>query len=129
MAYRFFNPNPLGKFVGDCTIRAICAVTGLDWYEIHRQQSDLSRIMADMPSSDDVWWELLRLHGFRKVKLLDSCPDCYTVADFSYDHPSGLFVLGPKEHAIAVIDGNWYDTWDSGATVPLYYLRREKYGR
>lgn len=129
MAYQFFNPNPLGKFVGDCTIRAICAVTGLDWYEIHRQQSDLSRIMADMPSSDDVWWELLRLHGFRKVKLLDSCPDCYTVADFSYDHPSGLFVLGPKEHAIAVIDGDWYDTWDSGATVPLYYLRREKYGR
>lgn len=129
MAYRFFNPNPLGKFVGDCTIRAICAVTGLDWYEIHRQQSDLSRIMADMPSSDDVWWELLRLHGFRKVKLLDSCPDCYTVADFSYDHPSGLFVLGPKEHAIAVIDGDWYDTWDSRATVPLYYLRREKYGR
>lgn len=129
MAYRFFNPNPLGKFVGDCTIRAICAVTGLDWYEIHRQQSDLSRIMADMPSSDDVWWELLRLHGFRKVKLLDSCPNCYTVADFSYDHPSGLFVLGPKEHAIAVIDGDWYDTWDSGATVPLYYLRREKYGR
>lgn len=129
MGYQFFNPNPLGKFVGDCTIRAICAVTGLDWYEIHRQQSDLSRIMADMPSSDDVWWELLRLHGFRKVKLLDSCPDCYTVADFSYDHPSGLFVLGPKEHAIAVIDGDWYDTWDSGATVPLYYLRREKYGR
>ena len=129
MSYKFFNPNPLGKFVGDCTIRAICAVTGLDWYEIHRQQSDLSRIMADMPSSDDVWWELLRLHGFRRVKLLDSCPDCYTVSDFAYDHPSGLYVLGPKEHAIAVIDGDWYDTWDSGATVPLYYLRREKYGR
>lgn len=129
MSYRFFNPNPLGKFVGDCTIRSICAVTGLDWYEIHRQQSDLSRIMADMPSSDDVWWELLRLHGFRKVKLLDSCPNCYTVADFASDHPSGLYVLGPKEHAIAVIDGDWYDTWDSGATVPLYYLRREKYGR
>lgn len=129
MSYHFFNPNPLGKFVGDCTIRAICAVTGLDWYEIHRQQSDLSRIMADMPSSDDVWWELLRLHGFRKVKLLDSCPDCYTVADFAYDHPIGLYVLGPKEHAIAIIDGDWYDTWDSGATVPLYYLRREKYGR
>lgn len=129
MSYQFFNPNPLGKFVGDCTIRAICAVTGLDWYEIHRQQSDLSRIMADMPSSDDVWWELLRLHGFRKVNLLDSCPKCYTVADFASDHPSGLYVLGPKEHAIAVIDGDWYDTWDSGATVPLYYLRREKYGR
>lgn len=125
MAYRFFNPNPQGKFVGDCTIRAICAVTGLDWYEVHRQQSDLSRIMADMPSSDDVWWELLWLNGFYRVKLFDYCPDCYTVEDFAYDHSYGIYVLGPKEHAIAVIDGNWYDTWDSGATVPLYYLRRE----
>lgn len=124
MAYRFFNPNPLGKFVGDCTIRAICAATGLDWYEIHGQQCSLSRIMADMPSSDDVWWELLRLHGFRKVNLLDYCPDCYTVEDFAYDHPDGIYVLGPKEHAITIINGDWYDTWDSGATVPLYYLRR-----
>lgn len=77
-----------------------------------------------MPSSDDVWWELLRLHGFRKVNLLDYCPDCYTVEDFAYDHPDGIYVLGPKEHAITIINGDWYDTWDSGATVPLYYLRR-----
>lgn len=124
MAWQFFNPNPLGKFVGDCTIRAICAATGLSWYEVHRQQCDLSRIMANMPSSNEVWWELLRLHGYKWVKMFDQCPDCYTVADFAYDHPDGYYILGPKEHAIAVIDGNWYDTWDSGATVPLYYLRR-----
>ena len=26
--YKEFNPNPLGKEVGDCQIRALCAVTG-----------------------------------------------------------------------------------------------------
>lgn len=126
MAYRFFNPNPQGKFVGDCTIRAICAATGLNWYEVHRQLCDLSRSMADMPSSDTVWWELLKLYGFKRLNLLDQCPECYTVEDFTYDHSSGIYVLGPKEHAVAVIDGDWFDTWDSGATIPSYYLRRLK---
>lgn len=81
--------------------------------------------MADMPSSDTVWWELLRLYGFERMRLLDYCPECYTVSDFAYEHPSGIFVLGPKEHAVAVINGDWVDTWDSGATVPSYYLRRK----
>lgn len=125
MAYKFFNPNPQGKFVGDCTIRALCAATGLDWYEIHRQQCDLSRAMADMPSSNQVWWELLYLYGFKKIQLLNICPDCYTVSDFAYEHPNGIFVLGPKDHAVTVINGNWLDTWDSGATTPAYYLRRK----
>ena len=126
MAWRFFNPNPQQKFVGDCTIRAICAATGLSWYEVHHQLCDLSRSMADMPSSDKVWWELLKLYGFKRLNLLDQCPECYTVEDFTYDHSSGIYVLGPKEHAVAVIDGDWFDTWDSGATIPSYYLRRLK---
>ena len=124
MGWRYFNPNPRRKEVGDCTVRAICAVTGLDWYEVHRQQSDLSRILADMPSGDEVWWELLRLYGFRKVRMIDKCPECYTVRDFALDHPYGDYILGPKQHAVAVINGDWYDIWDSGAAVPLYYLRR-----
>ena len=126
MAWRFFNPNPQQKFVGDCTIRAICAATSLNWYEVHRQLCDLSRSMADMPSSDKVWWDLLKLYGFKRINLLDQCPECYTVEDFAYDHSSGVYVLGPKEHAVAVIDGDWFDTWDSGATIPSYYLRRLK---
>lgn len=76
-----------------------------------------------MPSADRVWWELLRRHGFRQVKL-PGCPECYTVAEFSRDHPRGVFVLGPNEHAVAVVDGDWWDSWDSGRTVPTYIFRR-----
>lgn len=124
MAWKYFNPNPKGKETGDCTVRAICAVTGLSWYEIHRQLCDLSRIMGDMPSGDEVWWKLLELYNFKRITMIDQCPECYYVRDFAKDHPYGDYILGPKEHAVAVIDGDWYDTWDSGATVPLYYLRR-----
>lgn len=124
MAWVYYNPNPQGLLVGDCTIRAICAVTGFDWITVHRMVSSLSEDMADMPSSDRVWWSLLEQFGFNWIEMINQCPDCYTVADFAYDHPLGDYILGPKEHAVAVINGDWYDTWDSGNTVPTYYFRR-----
>lgn len=124
--YRYFNPNPQGLMVGDCTIRAICAVTGLDWYTVHDAACELSREMADMPSADRVWWTLLEDLGFEWIGMIDQCPHCYTVADFANDHPTGTFVLGPLEHAVAVIGGRWYDSWNSGQTVPTYYFRRRK---
>ena len=120
----YFNPNPDHLLVGDCTVRAICAVTGLAWYTVHLAQSVLSSVMSDMPSSDRVWWKLLNMLGFDRIQMIDKCPNCYTVADFANDHPTGKYVLGPLEHAVAVIDGKWYDTWDSGNTVPLYYFER-----
>jgi len=123
--WRQYNPNPQGLIVGDCTVRAICAVTGRDWSNVHRDLCALARKMADMPSSDRVWWEFLRLNGFQRHKMIDRCPDCYTVADFAADHQRGIYVLGPHEHAVALIDGDWWDSWDSGNTVPTYFLRRD----
>ena len=93
---------------------------------VHLAQSVLSSVMSDMPSSDRVWWKLLKMIGYDRVQIVDQCPDCYTVAEFAHDHPHGKYVLGPLEHAVAVIDGNWYDTWDSGQTIPLYYFERSK---
>ena len=122
--WRKFNPNPRGLNVGDCTVRSICAATGLDWNTTHKALCDLSGDMADMPSADRVWWELLRHFGFSRKKMIDRCPECYTVEQFAFDHPRGIYVLGPHEHAVAVINGDWWDSWDSGKTVPTYYFRR-----
>ena len=44
-----FNPNPRGLLVGDCTVRSICAVTGLSWKAVHDTLCGLSGAMADMP--------------------------------------------------------------------------------
>ena len=35
MAYRYFNPNPSGKKVGDCVIRGISFLTSQDWEETY----------------------------------------------------------------------------------------------
>ena len=123
--WRRYNPNPEQLITGDCTIRAICAVTGMDWISAHTSLCELSRNMSDMPSSNRVWWAFLRALGFRQMHLLDRCPDCFTVSDFAAVNPHGIYVLGPHEHAVAVIDGDWWDSWDSGDTVPTYYFVKE----
>jgi len=123
-----FQPNPQGLSTGDCTVRAVCAVTGLPWCAAHDVLCALSGEMADMPSTNRVWWALLKGIGYRQLFLPDRCPDCYTVADFAAEHPRGKFILGPHEHAVAVIDGDWWDTWDSGSTVPGYFFEEAKHG-
>lgn len=125
--WQYFNPNPRGLHVGDCTVRSICAVTGMDWDSVHKFLCDLSRWLGDMPSADRAWWLLLRLIGFTRWEIIRPCADgsCYTVRDFARDHPHGAYVLGPPEHAVAVIDGKYFDSWDSGRAVPTYFFARQ----
>ena len=48
----------------------------------------------------------------------------YTVEDFCIDHPHGVYVLGCDGHVLTVVDGLYYDSWDSGGEVPIYYWER-----
>ena len=76
-----------------------------------------------MPSSNAVWSEYLRRLGYSRVPLPNTCPLCYTVKDFCIDHPHGRYLLALYEHVVAVEDGYYYDTWDSGDKTVLYYWR------
>lgn len=76
--------------------------------------------MGDMPSSNSVWGAVLRQNGFKKQTIPNSCPDCYTFADFARDNPRGTFVLGTGTHVATVVDGNIYDSWDSSDEIPAF---------
>ena len=128
MGYKYYNPNPLGLSVGDCTIRAISKVIERDWKSTYLCLIVQGYQMYDMPSANRVWSEFLRSQGFVRHTIPDSCPDCYTVREFCSDHPVGTFVLGTGEHVIAVVDGDYYDSWDSGREIPIYYFERQKNG-
>lgn len=47
-------------------------------------------------------------------------------ADFAREYPHGVYVLGCSGHVLAVIDGKWWDSWDSGAECPIYYWYKEE---
>lgn len=125
MAYVYYNPNPVGRRVGDCSIRAVSKALGVDWETAYAMVSANGFGMGDMPSSDSVWGATLRQHGFYRKAIPNTCPDCYTVADFCRDHPYGTYVLGFGGHVATVQDGDIYDTWDSSKEIPVYYWYRK----
>lgn len=123
MAFINYNPNPMGRNVGDCSVRAISKALSLDWESAYILQILKGLEMGDMPSSDAVWGSVLRDNGFNKYLLPDTCPECYTVIDFCNDYKDGTYVLALGGHVLTVKDGDYYDSWDSGNEVPLYYWR------
>ena len=125
MMYIYFNPNPAGKRVGDCVIRAICKLTRQEWLTVYWNICEQGAMLFDMPSSNNVWASYLRKLGYRRFAISDNCPDCYSVRDFCFDYPRGRFLLATGSHVVTVIDGNYYDAWDSGNENPIYFWTKE----
>lgn len=127
MAYSFYNPNPVGRLVGDCVPRALAKALDTDWESAKVLISNASFQMADMETGDSVWGAVLRKNGFYREIIPNECPDCYTVEDFCNDHQEGVFVLYCGGHVCAVKDGVVYDTQDSRYEIPEYYwYKKEK---
>lgn len=124
MGYFYFNPNPVGKQVGDCTVRAIAKATGQSWEEVYAGLALQGFQMADLPNANSVWGAYLRDKGFSRFAIPNTCPDCYTVAEFAKEHPRGMYILALSNHVVCVSDGNYYDAWDSGNEIPLFYWER-----
>jgi hypothetical protein len=119
--WKYFNPNPAGRNVGDCSVRAVSAALGVSWEDASSMIAANGFQMGDMPSSDSVWGSVLRQNGFYRYAIPNRCPDCYTAEDFAADHPKGVYVLGFGGHVATVIDGVLYDSWDSSNEIPIYF--------
>ena len=122
-----YNPNPTGRNVGDCAVRAVSKALNTDWEDAYSMIAANGYAMGDMPSSDSVWGSVLRQNGFYRKTIPNSCPECYTARDFSRDNPHGTFVLGFGGQDATVQDGDLYDSWDSSNEIPVYvWYRREE---
>lgn len=122
----YYNPNPRGRVVDDCVIRAVAKALKMNWYEAFDELSKEAKFQADRLDANSVWDSYLLKMGFVRDILPNTCPLCYTVSDFANDHPTGMYVLGTGTHAVTVVDGDYYDTWDSGDKVPIYFYRKER---
>lgn len=123
--WKYYNPSPVGRNVGDCAVRAVAKALGTDWETAYALIALNGYLMADMPSSNAVWGAVLRENGFSRAGVPNSCPDCYTAENFAEDHPRGTYVLGFGNHVATVVDGVIYDSWDSSKEIPQYYWYRK----
>ena len=121
MAFIFSNLNPHGIKVGDCVIRAISIVLGQSWEQTYADLALQGYVMADMPSSNNVWAAYLRSKGFTCKAIAEPM----TISDFADENKEGYFLAATGTHVVAVIDGNYYDAWDSGDEIVSFYFYKE----
>ena len=126
MSFIYTNPNPQKNIVGDCVIRAISIASGKSWDDVFLDLMVQSYMMKDIPSSNSVWGAYLHNNGYQRKVIPNTCPDCYTISDFTHDYPNGVYIAHTGTHVVAVINGDYYDTWDSGNEVPMFYWKKEE---
>ncbi len=121
--YKYYNPNPIGARTGDCVIRAICKAFDTEWQEVYLALSLEGIKAGEWGNANSVWDAYLRKRGYERKVIPNTCPDCYTIADFAEEHPKGTFIVATGAHAVCVKDGTIYDSWDSSNETPIYYFK------
>lgn len=123
-----YNANPVANRVEDCAIRAVAVALDISWEYAFDLIAKNAKEMGNVMHSNAVFGSVLRQHGFKRFIVPNSCPDCYSLIDFCMDNPEGVYVVGLDSHVVAVVDGNYIDTWDSGNEIPIYYWKEMENG-
>ena len=108
--YEFYNANPKGRYVNDCTVRAISRATGRSWDETYRKLSEFAQQLGTMPD-DVVYIDSYLANNFIKVY---GCKHCnkVTVGEFVKQHPYGTYLITMSGHITCAENGVIYDTFD-----------------
>lgn len=124
MGYRYFNSNPLQNITEDCTVRTLSKVLNISWDEAFDMLSDMAKKMCVMPSDKNAFSAVLRMNGFYRQNLPNICPECFTIRDFARENPVGKYVLCTGNHVVAVVNGDYFDIWNSGDEIVLWFWTR-----
>lgn len=119
--YKPFNPNTCRNETGDCTIRAISKLLNQDWDTTYIGVCIQGFLMCAMPSTNSVWSTYLIKNGYTQYSI-----DPITVRDFCALHPKGKYLLATGTHVVTIEDGDYYDLWDSGSELIIYYFTKEE---
>lgn len=120
MRFKHYNPNPAGRNVSDCAVRAVAKALDISWEEAFIFLCVQGLLNSDMPHANHVWGDFLKNRGFQRGLV----PDGITVREFADERPQGTYILALSGHVVCVLDNVLYDTWDSGNEVVLYYLEK-----
>ena len=118
-----YNANPAKKQVPDCVIRAVAVALNLSWLQVSDELYEVARSEYSVTCDDHVWGRYLYMRGFRPFLLPENCPECVTIKRFTKMFPNGVYIIGTGSHAVAVINGDYYDSWDSGNEVPSFFWK------
>ena len=106
--FKYYNANPFGRIVNDCSVRAISLATQKSWDETYRELSNYAREEGITFSEVEFINEYLaeRFPRFCDVEQIE------TLQDFLDLKLPGRWLITMSGHITCAIDGVCYDTFD-----------------
>ena len=114
--YKFMNPHPQGKRVGDCVKRAITIATGRDYKEVSLELNRYKKVHGADSFND--WERNVKpyitevLHGVKMSFPAVKGEPRMNGERFCKAYPNGTYILQMAGHNSCCKDGVIYDTWD-----------------
>lgn len=124
--FKYYNANPLGLRVNDCTVRAYSLATGVSWDEAYRELSCFAQEECIMP--DDVRYiDNFLISRFSRVYNHELEKPC-SVKQFITEHKKGVYLITMHGHITCCIDGCVYDTFNPLDRIlwDAYEVRQER---
>lgn len=129
--YKYYQPNEkdLKDNYGDCTIRALSKALNKSWIDtfnialpfIIENQCLLSGLPLKLQKQ--LYGSLGFVYNGISNKKGSKRP---TVKGFSANHKDGIYLLNVSNHVVCSVNGNYYDTWDSGDCCLYGYFELKK---
>lgn len=110
MEFRYYNANPYGRKVNDCTVRAISLATGKTWDETYDWLSKYAKEQGIMMDEVQYIDEFLEKYFIK----LCGCKDTIkvTIEQFVDANPIGTYLITMNGHITCCINGCVYDTFN-----------------
>ena len=126
-AYAFYQANPEGNAIGDCAVRAMASVCGIDWHEALDRLARTINYRATTVNTTMNLEKMLEAEGFLRCRTPRIGGRSMTGGEFCaemdrrYHDGERIFAYVGSSHAVAVLpiseaDGTHYrilDNWDS----------------
>lgn len=104
--YMFYNANSLGKFVNDCTVRAISTAENKTWDETYRELSNMAQNKGTM--MDDRYF----IKGLLDSRYIRIPFVPRTVGETSGQYPDKVLLITMDGHITCSKFGIVYDSFD-----------------
>lgn len=128
--WKYYQPNKkdLKDDYGDCVIRALTKVLGMEWLEVFDELIPYAREIQCNPNSKPCYTKYLTDKGFKYTGISNKKGTKRpTVQSFSKDNKEGTYFLIVANHVVASVDGYFYDKWDSGdCSLYGYWVKEEQ---
>lgn len=128
--FYYINLNPKNRVVGDCVIRALCALpdNAWNWYKTFDELCEIARKKCCTPSNDEAWDKWLADHGYVRYPMPRK-PNrkLYKLGEFvksDYINDDESVIVSVSNHLTCIVNRKVHDIWDcTGYTVRRYYRK------